>query len=59
MTKNTIYKEAAVNAVKSLPKRFPAWLLAVYTAELLKLRAVENAQKDLLADLITKQTRRR
>ncbi len=59
MTKNTIYKEAAINAVKSLPKRFPAWLLGVYTAELLKLRAVENAQKDLLADLITKQTRRR
>jgi hypothetical protein len=58
MSKN-IYKEAAVNTLQSLPKRFLGWVLGVYTAELIKLRAVEQTKKDILADLITKQTRRR
>ncbi len=58
MSKN-IYKEAAVNTLQSLPKRFLGWVLGVYAAELIKLRAVEQTKKDILADLITKQTRRR
>ncbi len=59
MTTKNIYKEAAVNAVKALPKRFPGWLLGVYTAELIKLQAVEKSRKDTLAEQIKKQTRRR
>jgi hypothetical protein len=50
-----IYKTAAQNTVKALPKRFLGWILGVYTAELIKLKAVEESKKETL----TREVRRK
>jgi hypothetical protein len=57
MTTKNKYQQAAENTLKALPKRFLGWVLGVYTAELIKLNAVEQAQKETLAKQIRRRSR--
>lgn len=51
-------KEALLNTLQALPRRFPAWVLGVFTAELLKLKGAEEARKTALAQEIKRKVRR-